>query len=202
MSNSTIYQDIFTEKEIDQILDFYADKSDAHTEQGIINKNLEYHIPTDFSYKLLNPKISNLIGQDHEFDGGAYKESQAPYGLHVDTASAHYEIGASLLSSGIKKHNLSILIPLVEGPQLKTVTFDIYSEDNHINLNDYMQKKNSLDSRDFTHGNFNLINYLPVDTVFEWKLGSVFTWPRNQWHASNNFVEHGLIKKFLIMFIS
>jgi len=202
VNNSKIYKDIFTKEEICQILDFYSDKPDAQTETGIINKNLEYHIPTDFSFKLLSPKITNLIGKDHEFDGGAYKESKAPYGLHVDTASAHYEIGASLLSSGIKKYDLSILIPLVEGPQFKTVTFKVFSEDHHINLNEYVEGKNSLDPKDFTHGDFNLINYLPVDTVFEWKLGDVLLWPRDQWHASTNFLEYGLIKKFLIMFIA
>jgi len=202
VNNSKIYENVFTKEEIWQILDFYSDKPDARTEIGIINKNLEYHIPDDFSFKLLNPKITNLIGEAHEFDGGAYKESSAPYPLHVDTTSAHYEIGASLLSSGTKKYNLSILIPLVEGPQFKTVTFNVFSEDNHVNLNEYMGEKNVLDPIDFTHDNFNLINHLPVDTVFEWKLGNVLTWPRNQWHASTNFLEYGLIKKFLIMFIA
>ena len=202
MSNSKIYEDIFTKEEIYQILDFYSDKPDAHTEIGIINKNLEYHIPDDFSFKLLNSKITKLVGGNHEFDGGAYKESSAPYPLHVDTASAHYEVGASLLSSGTKKYNLSILIPLVEGPQFKTVTFNIFSKDNHINLNEYKEERNSLDPKDFTHENFNTINYLPVDTVFEWKLGNVLIWPRDQWHASTNFLEYGLIKKFLIMFIA
>ena len=202
MSKSKIYEDILTKEEIYQILNFYSDKPDVQTEKGIVNKNLEYHIPDDFSFKLLNPKITKLIGKDHEFDGGAFKESTAPYMLHVDTSSAHYEIGATLLSSGMKKFNLSILIPLVEGPHFKTVTFNIFSQDNHINLRDYMGEKNSLDSKDFTHENFDVINYLPVDTVFEWKLGNILIWPRDQWHASTNFLEYGLVKKFLIMFIA
>ena len=32
------------------------------------------------------------------------------------------------------------------------------------------------------------------------QLGDVFVWPRNQLHMSNNFILHGLTKKFLVFF--
>ena len=47
---STVYKNIFSIDEINQINDFYQNKSDAKTENHVINKNLEYHRPVDFSY--------------------------------------------------------------------------------------------------------------------------------------------------------
>ena len=201
MSKSQVYENIVTVDEINDILSFYSDKEDAQTEKGIVNKNLEYHIPENFIYKLLYPKLFDILGE-HEFDGGAFKEAHTAYPMHVDTENAHYEIGSMSLSTAEKKHDLSMLIPLVEGPQFKTVTFDIFDSGNyHDKLAGYQQTKNQLVAEDFNHDNFGIIQNLPVDIVFEWKLGSMLTWPRSQWHASTNFAQYGLIKKFLILFI-
>ncbi len=199
--NSTIHKDFLSTDEINSILEFYSDKPNANTEKNIVNKNLEYHIPDNFIFKLLNPKLSKILGNDHDFDGGAYKECHVAYPLHVDTAAAHYEVGATLLSTSEKKYDVSILMPLIEGPQFKTVTFDIFSNDNHIELEQYAGPKNNLLVEDFSHDNYKLIQHLPVDVIFEWKLGDILIWPRKQWHASTNFAQYGLVKKFLILFI-
>lgn len=202
MNKSTIYENVLTASEINDILSFYSDKTDTQTENGIVNKNLEYHIPDNFIYKLLYPKLSKILGPSHDFDGGAYKEGNTAYGIHVDTGNAHYEIGSSLLSTSEKQHDVSVLIPLVEGPKFKTVTFDIFDDGNyHDKLAGYQQTRNQLLAEDFSHENFTIIQNLPVDIEFEWRLGSVLVWPRTQWHASTNFAQYNVVKKFLILFI-
>ena len=199
--SSTIYTNFLTAQDVASILDYYSSKPNANTEKNIVNKNLEYHIPNNFIYKLLYPKLSNILGPNHDFDGGAYKECHVAYPLHVDTSTAHYEVGSMSLSLQEKKHDLSILIPLDEGTYFKTVTFNIFSEDNHTDLIEYAQYENDLIAEDFTHDNFDLIRKLPVDIEFQWKLGDMLVWPRTQWHASTNFASYGLVKKFLILFI-
>jgi hypothetical protein len=202
VNKSKIFHDAISPDQINQILNFYSDKEDTKTEIGIVNKNLEYHRPIDFSYKLLNSIITLLTGPDHQFDGGAFKESINPYPPHVDTAAAHYSTGAMALSSTEKKYDLSILIPLVESPHFKTIAFDIFSEINDFDLTPYIRERNSLEEDEFTHlKSFHPYSHLPIDKIFNWKLGDIFVWPRNQLHTSSNFAKHGLVKKFLVMFI-
>jgi hypothetical protein len=202
---SKTYHNVFTPDEIQQLIKFFDDKESFPTERNIKNKNLEYHILDDFAYKLLNPKLTKLLGE-HEFDTGTYKESSAPYGIHVDSRTMHDTItGLMSFAVGLPKQNVAVLIPLVEGPEFKTVTFDVFSDYNlsDKDLNTRTQEQiNALNPDEFEHvRNFKILNRLPVDSIFEWKLGSVFVWPRNQQHMSTNFAKYNVTKKFLILFI-
>lgn len=57
----TVYKNIFSINDINQIDDFYQNTPDAKTKSHGINKNLKYHRLVDFSYKLLNPKIKFIL---------------------------------------------------------------------------------------------------------------------------------------------
>jgi hypothetical protein len=198
---SKIYNNVLSIEEIESIISFYKDKPDAGTESYVVNKNLEYHRPVDFSYKLLNPKLNQILGTDHEFYTGAYKECMKPYPLHTDDNQRHSELGTVMSFSNRQIHNVALLIPLVEGPVFKTITFDIFSKED---LNTKRLKDvNELDSNDFTHvNNFNTLRKLPIDTIYNWKLGDMLSWDRDQYHISADFAKHGLIKKFLILFMA
>ena len=198
---STVYNNILSIDEINQILNFYKYKSDVKSEPYVINKNLEYHIPTDFSYKLLNPKLNQILGTQHEFYTGAYKECIKPYPLHTDDNQTHQDLGTVTSFSDNHIHNVALLIPLVEGPEFKTVTFNIFSKED---LNSKrLSSSNELTTNDFTHiYNFNLLSKLPIDTVYNWKLGDVLSWDRSQYHISADFAKYGLVKKFLILFMA
>jgi hypothetical protein len=201
-----VFQNILTAAEIQSIVDFYADRPDAATQDYVVNKNLEYHIPEDFIYQLLNPKLNDLLGE-HEFDNGAYKECMKPYPLHVDTHYAHEQLETMTTFGSKQRHNIAVLIPLVEGPQFRTVAFNCYAEDNnwYTEIDAWRSERNCLRRDDYRASDdrtFDMLAHLPVDIDYEWRLGDVLTWQRNQLHVSADFASHGLVKKFLVLFIA
>lgn len=198
--SSRVYSNVFTKEEIDLIIEFYDSKEVKATDHWSNNKYLEYQIPEDFSYQLLNPKLTEILG-DHEFATGAYKECIRPYGLHVDAYEAHQETNAITSFSSTKKHNKALLIPLVEGPAYKTVTFKCYSPVNCNDISSWYGDKNLLDPFDFPHEHRNL-TLLPVDVEYSWRLGDMLTRERDQLHISADFTRFGVTKKFLILFIA
>jgi hypothetical protein len=198
--SSNVYSNVFTKEEIDSIIKFYESKETKARDQWSNNKYLEYQIPEDFSYKLLNPKLTEILGE-HEFGTGAYKECIQPYGLHVDAYEAHQTLDTITSFSSAKTHNKALLIPLVEGPAYKTVTFNCYSSTNNHNLSDWYGDKNSLDPEEFRHEPRN-ITRLPVDVEYSWRLGDMLAWDRDQLHISADFTRFGVTKKFLILFIA
>jgi hypothetical protein len=199
--SSKVYSDVLTKKEIDLIIDFYQSMEIKSTDQWSNNKYLEYQIPEDFSYQLLNPKITRILG-DHEFATGAYKECVRPYSLHVDTYAAHDKTDITNFSHNIT-HNKALLIPLVQGPAYKTVTFKCYSPTNDYILSDWYGDKNSLDPEEFGHAHAHGdVTLLPVDVEYQWRTGDILTWDRDQLHISSDFTRFGITKKFLILFIA
>ena len=198
--SSKVYSNVFTKEEIDSIINFYESKEIKATDYWSNNKYLEYQFTEDFSYQLLNPKLTEILGE-HEFATGTYKECIHPYGLHVDAYEAHQETNTITSFSSAKKHNKALLIPLVEGPEYKTVTFKCYSATNNYNLSDWYGDKNLLDSKEFGHERKD-ITLLPVDVEYAWHLGDILTWNRDQLHISANFTRFGVTKKFLILFIA
>jgi hypothetical protein len=198
--SSNVYSNVFTKEEIDSIIKFYESKEIKARDQWSNNKYLEYQIPEDFSYKLLNPKLTEILGE-HEFATGTYKECIQPYGLHIDAYQAHQETNTITSFSSAKKHNKALLIPLVEGPAYKTVTFKCYSQVNRLDISDWYGDKNSLDPTEFRHERRNL-TLLPVDVEYSWRLGDMLTWDRDQLHISADFTRFGVTKKFLVLFIA
>ena len=198
--SSKIYSNVFTQEEIDLIIEFYESKEIKATDHWSNNKYLEYQVPEDFSYQVLNPKLTEILG-DHEFDTGAYKECVQPYGLHVDAYKAHQDTNTITSFSSAKKHNKALLIPLVEGPAYKTVTFKCYSSTNNYNLSNWYGDKNLLNTKECGHERRN-ITLLPVDVEYSWRLGDILTWDRDQLHISADFTRFEVTKKFLILFIA
>lgn len=196
---SKVYSNVFSPQEINSIIDFYSSKSIAAEDHYSKNKNLEYQIQDDFSYQLLNTKITEILGE-HEFATGAYKECVRPYALHVDAYATHNSTGTITTFATAKKHNAALLIPLVEGPGYKTVTFKCYSDNNKIQL-DWLGNTNTLNFTEYQHCHSDIVR-LPVDIEYSWRLGDMLVWDRNQLHASADFTRYGVTKKFLILFIA
>lgn len=206
MVTSKIYPGLLSAAEIQQIRDFYDQQPAFYAESGILNKNLEYHIPENFIYKLMNPKLNLVLGEHHEFDTGSYKSSSRPYIIHVDSRQQHDQY-PDCMSFGSKtvKQNKAILVPLVEGNGLRTVTFKVWSDLNPTQDQFLIHAgpKNHLLAEDFDHdSNFNYIQNLPVDMDYHWNVGDILVWDRNQWHMSTNFSKYNTIKTFLVFFMS
>ena len=196
-----VYRNVLSQQDITALIEFYELKPDADTELHVVNKNFEYHIPEDFSHQLLHNKLEQILGP-HDFDTGAYKECIRPYPLHSDSPETHNNLGTITSFGHGKKLNLAVLIPLVEGDEFCTVVFDCFSKQDLCSK--LMPTVNQLNQEDFAHcaGQWKTISHLPVLDVYHWRLGDVFVWDRQQYHVSTDFAKHGLVKKFLIMFVA
>ena len=204
--NAAVYKKIIPTETINNIIKFYDSKLPVYSESDIINKNLEYHIPENFIFQTLNPYLNQLLGTDHEFSTGAYKSSNKPYIIHVDSRVQFNEYSTMSFDSGEVKQNKAILIPLVEGPEFRTIVFDGQSDFNPTASELTARQtdvKNHLIPEDFTHEKmFSIINYLPIVVDYQWELGDVLVWKRNQWHISSDFARFDKTKTFLVLFVA
>ena len=212
MRKSKIYPNVLDTKVINAIK-LFCDKRDvAHNEVvdnrlWSVNKTLDIQDENSFLAKLLLPKIKKILGLDIEFDMGCHKVSTTPYGTHVDSANnARYEHVTKFHSNEESTHHLAVLIPLSESPGIRTITFNIF-DSSYSGMCDklpaeWLTSSHSLDPKDFSHiVDSEDITRLPVDIDYTWKIGDIFTWPREQLHSSANFLEYGLpSKEFLIIF--
>ncbi len=204
--NVVVYKKIIPSETINDIIKFYDSEPAVYSESGIVNKNLEYHIPENFIFQTLNPYLNQLLGNDHEFSTGAYKASNKPYIIHVDSCMQFKEYGTVAFDNGQVKQNLAVLIPLVEGPEFRTIVFDGQSDLNPT-ADQLKQRqtdiKNHLVPEDFEHDKmFKEINYLPILIDYQWQLGDVMVWERNHWHISSNFARFSKTKIFLVLFVA
>lgn len=207
MVNSKVYKNFIPRNLINNIVEYYDQQPALLTETNIINKNLEYHLPENFIFKELNPYMNQILGPDHEFSTGAYKSSSKPYIIHVDSRSQHDAYPDCIsFDRGIIRQNKAVLIPLVEGPMFRTITFKNWSNFNPTRediTNAMSIEKNQLIAEDFDHDRlFDGINYLSVDMDYQWHIGDILIWDRNQWHISSNFWKYQVKKTFLILFMA
>jgi hypothetical protein len=88
----------------------------------------------------------------------------------------------------------------------RTITFKNWSNFNPTRediTNAMSIEKNQLIAEDFDHDRlFDGINYLSVDMDYQWHVGDILIWDRNQWHISSNFWKYQVKKTFLILFMA
>lgn len=204
--NAVVHKKIIPIEIINNIIKFYESEPEVYSESGIVNKNLEYHVPENFIFQTLNPYLNQLLGNEHEFSTGAYKSSNKPYIIHVDSRVQFDKYSSMSFDNGKVKQNKAILIPLVEGPEFRTIVFDGQSDLNPVASELEARRteiKNHLISEDFAHEKmFDIINYLPILIDYQWELGDVMIWERNQWHISSNFARFNKTKTFLVLFVA
>lgn len=210
---STVHDHIFSTQELEKLINWFSQVPLADNQgidpKGNINKHLNYDLPISPVYQIIKPKIDEIIGHNHVFNAGSYKELRHPYATHIDNA---FYISLSIGEfTQNKKYEAAVLIPLVEHEKFNTVIFDIDDDKIELPMGGEMPQSwltvedNGLNLDDFDHINEptrSQIKKLPVDFVANWKLGSLIVWRMNQLHASTNFAKFGLIKKFIIVFIS
>ena len=206
---SVCYKNVFSKDEMAELISWQDNQPVANTETHfkISNKNLDYHIEGSTADRIIKPKLNQLIGNDHQFSTGSYKECATPYTTHVD----HYNFQSHhYMFSSEKRYNCACLIPMIEDARFKTVFFDIFTESDikmgaPFPVGWLTEKDNGLDLEDFGHfeeGTKKQLKHLPLDQAVTWELGSMLVWNRNQLHTSSNFSKYGLIKKFIVIFIA
>jgi hypothetical protein len=209
---STIYKNLWTIEEITYLQSHFDAQPYTHIQEinGVLwckNKNLDYHIPNTPVYEIVKPKIQNILG-NHEIANGSYKESYFPYAHHID-GYHRPDFKESFQAKNTMEHDTAFLIPLVENTHFNTISFncfDPYYETMGGKLKDeWLNSYNNLNLDDFDHISSEFrqdISKLPVDKIFNWKVGNAFSWKRDQLHASTNFAKYRLVKKFIIIFIA
>lgn len=215
-AESKVYENIFSMKEL-QILINWADNQPVSNFQGLdaartidVNKSLHYDVPGSPANKIIRPKLNQIVGSNHRFVGGSYKELRTPYSPHIDNDAYMVYMSKTSDSNILADINseFAILIPLVEDERFKTVVFDIDDKEIFIAMGDpmlehWLGEENDLNMDDFEHvpePTRSQIKRLPVDYVATWKLGNIIVWRRSQLHSSTNYAKFGLIKKFIIVF--
>ena len=202
VNKSFLYKNIFSQEEVNQILNFFKNQPIATKNYLNFDKNLDYHIEDSFAHTFIKPKIQALIG-DHHFENGSYKECIQPYTIHIDNYAWWDD---TYTFKAEENHQCFLLIPLVTSPKLRTVTFDIFYEKRYEMgepmPSEWLGIKNTLDLEDFSHckpETREQIQYLPVDRDLEWQAGDVIRWHKNQLHCSTDFAKYDLVKKFVLL---
>lgn len=201
-----VFQEVFTLDEINRLRQDQVSRPITFQYKNVDDKSLDYQNADSVSNQIIRPKLDQLLGQDHEFETGAYKEARSPYATHVDNQEyhkSHYNFACT------SRYYCAALIPLSQDPEFRTVLFDVHS-DTSVGMGaplqeDYLTASNDLPMSWFTHIQepaFGQLSKLPVDLVYEWQLGSMIFWPRTQLHASTDFAKFGLSKKFIIIFVA
>ena len=101
--------------------------------------------------------------------------------------------------------NIGILIPLSENQYFKTIFFDYLIDQFDCNTvlpkisNEPLEIGEDLDHVDPVLKE--KIKYIPLDQIFNWKIGDIAIWNRNQLHSASNFLPSGKFKTAITLFL-
>jgi len=209
----TVYENVFTHTEIVQLTNFYNKlpiSNVRHHPDGRLFRNIknsEYNLEDQDAFKILNPKLTKILGP-HHFTGGHWLDAHSPYLLHVDNIAIFEKSNIPVYHSPLHK-NVGVLIPLVEHQHFHTIFFDHYFEmfDSSYKQEIAKSSNSSLDDSVMDLLDHHDPNDLPdikkfkLDQVVNWKIGNVLMWPRNQLHCSSNFEKYGLTKQAIVLWL-
>jgi hypothetical protein len=173
------------------------------------NKEISYQHNLSPFRKIIKPKIDAILGTDHVVDTSGYREYTVSHALHVDSYQWQKQMDSYHFSDGTKQLNQIIIIPLMDGNNLKTTVFDIYT-DEQCDLSvplptEWLTSQNNLNPDEYQHfpeHHLKDLNKLPLIGEFEWKLGSVIVFDRCLLHCSINFSDTDRPKKMIILFLA
>jgi len=207
------FHNVFTHEEIKQLINFYASLPVSNTKYlpdgrlFRIIKNSEYNLEDQAAFKILNPKLTEILGP-HQFTGGHWMDSYSPFCVHIDNISNYNQRGVSVFEAETHK-NIGVLIPLCEHEHFKTIFFDCLLDNLDPGYLDKLSNVNNpeLSSEFMTlvdhHSDeeYNKIKKIKLDCIVDWKIGDVFSWPRDQLHCSSNFAKYNLNKQAIVLWL-
>ena len=201
-----IFSDVFSLDEINLLRRDQKNRAITASRGNNHDRPLDYHLPTSIVRKIVKPKIDSLIGEDHEFSTGCYKEVWDPYGTHADNLAFQSKY---FTFNSEPNHYCGIMIPLVQDPEFRTVFFKTHTHDD-LGVGkplpeEYLSSQNDLNPSWFSHVEQparDQMKRLPLEQVYQWKLGDMIVWPRTQLHTSTDFSKFGLCKRFIIVFLA
>jgi hypothetical protein len=208
-----VFENIFSKEELQQLCEFYAQLPIANTrylDNGKlfrIIKHSEYNLEDQLPFRILHEKLTQILGP-HQFTGGHWMDSHFPFLCHNDSIANHAARGVPIHYSDLHK-NIGVLIPLCEGKHFHTVFFDHMLPELYPNYLDDLAANSDTELSDdvmdlLDHHDpdaYRKIKKLKLAKIVRWKLGSMFTWPRDQLHCSSNFEKYGLTKQALVLWL-
>ena len=186
-----IFHDVISKKKINLLIEYYSKKPYSQIryrdrDQKILHlkeKHSDYNVKGSIPHIILNPILKAIIG-DHQMYNGAYHEIYDPVRLHVDTNQNLTE--CDQIGPGDK--NIGILIPLAEGPKFQTIFFDYFTE-NFTDESKVSEQEFHTDMNPFQHLHDWMkekVTGIPIDKIFDYKLGDLVCWDRRQLHCAAN----------------
>jgi len=208
-----IFENVFSKEELQQLCEFYAQLPVANTRYldnsklFRIIKNSEYNLEDQLPYKILHEKLTQTLGP-HHFTGGHWMDSHAPFRCHIDNIANYTARGVPIHHSELHK-NVGVLIPLCEGEHFQTIFFDHMLDQLYPG---YMNDLANNSDTELDSVTMSLLDHHSADecekikkfklaNIVRWKLGNMFTWPRDQLHCSSNFEKYGLTKQAIVLWL-
>jgi len=204
-----VIENFISLQEIENIKDFYKNQQFDYDDNSYQVSFLASWILQD----ILHKKIQNIFGNYTITPWtDVYQRSSLPVAIHNDSkqkiAENFVEISQQpkfsylmeKFTTDYQTEGQVLLIPLDQGPSLNTV---IWKEKYQGKLDQQMMLQNferltidhglsKLYDLDHTY-NSNIkkwCDYLTLDGIYNWKLGSAAVWDRNQLHCATNFLPH------------
>lgn len=160
--------------------------------------------------KILNPIMHAEFGDFKvSYGSGKFQRCYVPFGMHIDSKAEISKLDYVPESVGY-----NVLIPLDESPEFCTIFWE-----EHFNTNDeknksfmafnelpnHQVKNNHIGSKYnlefcWEHPFKKIYNHYQFDCAFEWKLGSMVTWPRTQLHSATDFTKKFPYKDAITIF--
>lgn len=209
-NTARIFDNVFSSEEIAKLNKYYDKKeytvikTDHRGRLKYKNKNNDYNITYSIPYKIIHQKLTKLIG-DHSMQYGAYLESHYPFLPHVDTNENFKD--PSYYQHTVPLHtNISVLIPLSEHQDFNTIFWkywvDEYKEGDILPIQTEQEADlgSILDHVEKDYDRMQLAR-LALDKIYNWKIGSLVVWDRNQLHAATDFTKSGLAKTAITLFL-
>lgn len=210
MKNAQIFTKVFSAAEIASLIEYYSSLpyvKDKYINENVLqfrNKHNHYDLKNSVPYSIMYDKIAALIGQ-HAMEYGDYLESHYPFSLHVDTnytftAESYYRHDTG------QHRNMAVLVPLSEHELFNTVFFDHWSS-TQMTRETVLPKittepqQHNIDLSHIGSGMRQQLEWIPLDKIFQWKLGDVAVWDRNQLHCASNFLPTGTSKQAIVIFV-
>lgn len=178
----------------------------------------EFAVDLDYCKKLLNEKISNILGKNFEINGGNYFETTVPYRVHCDTGRDQLDqnyynivIPIKFWTNGTYNQDYNQLIILNQNWYKEASFFlagSVAEDEYNKCVFDYKDVENLTEGYDdrlvdlCDHLNKKNLQNLSIHTTIPWIPGSIIIFKRNSLHCSSNFKKAGVLKKLGLSFFT
>jgi hypothetical protein len=188
---------IFDQAEVDRLIkileylpDFEEESKTVAYTNGFTKKDVAYRLVE----RIIRDKIEAAIDQPINIACGVYLKEMRPWPIHTDY---HYVFDTEL------NPDLVIIVPLkVDGPADRTTHTIVFNEPCLTNFADYLVDAKPLDNNAKTiynkhcsHVTEQELEYVTVNTIAPWHIGSVIYMDRALLHCSDDFLANDIIRK-------